>query len=91
MCSDPLLLEALYLHTNSFLRSHLPKKALSISQLEEGLKEEMGIRNEDHKGDPFPELLEIPCATWLYGTWPSQHELPTASIEKQNKQITEND
>lgn len=51
----------------------------------------MEIRNEDHKGDPFPELLEIPCATWLYGTWPSQHELPTASIEKQNKQITEND
>lgn len=50
-------------HTNSFLWAHLLKKALSISQLKEGLREEMGVRYEDHKGNPFLELLEISWAT----------------------------
>lgn len=51
-----------------------PKKASSISQLKEGLGEEMGIINEDHNDCPFLQLLEISVLLWVlwymaFPTW----------------------
>lgn len=57
VCSNPISLEVLYLHTHPFIWSHLPKRALLISQLKLGLREERGVKKKDHEDQTSPEFL----------------------------------